>query len=142
MGALPLASDGRVLLGKRGIEPFRGSWNVIGGFLAYGEDPFVGLRREVKEELGVDCTVMDFVTIAADTYGPEGQALLNIYFTVRLHSLDVTPHDDVIAVRWFSFDDLPEEIAFESDRKALEICRRHYVRSTPHGVTSVLCNDP
>lgn len=113
-----------MLLGKRGIEPFYGSWNVIGGFLQYGEDPFAGLRREVREELGVECDIVDFVTMAPDTYGPSGQALLNIYFTVRLHSMEVAPHDDVMETQWFSLERLPKDIAFASDRKALEMCKR------------------
>jgi ADP-ribose pyrophosphatase YjhB (NUDIX family) len=125
VGGLPLDPEGRVLLGKRGIEPFYGSWNVIGGFLQYGEDPFAGLRREVKEELGVGCDIVDFVTMAPDIYGPSGQALLNIYFTVRLHSMEIAPQDDVIEARWFSLERLPEDIAFQSDRKALEICKMH-----------------
>ena len=120
MGAIPFDRQGRVLLGKRGIEPFYGLWNVIGGFLKYGEDPFVGLKREVREELGVECEVLDFVTMAPDTYGPEGSALLNSYFTVRLLSMDVHPEDDVIELQWFPLDQLPDNLAFESDRMALK----------------------
>jgi ADP-ribose pyrophosphatase YjhB (NUDIX family) len=128
MGAIPLDHEGRVLLGKRGIEPFYGSWNIVGGFLAYGEDPFVGLRREVKEELGVECEIMDFVTMGADTYGPEGAALLNTYFTVRLHSMDVRPQDDVIEVKWFTLDELPPQVAFESDQRALATLHKKQTR--------------
>ena len=127
MGALPLDHEGKVLLGKRGIDPFYGSWNVVGGFLTYGEDPFIGLRREVKEELGVDCDILDFVTMAPDTYGPHGAALLNTYFTVRLHSIDVHPQDDVIALRWFPLDALPDDLAFENDRRALEALRTKHL---------------
>jgi ADP-ribose pyrophosphatase YjhB (NUDIX family) len=127
MGALPLDHDGRVLLGKRGIEPFYGSWNVVGGFLGYGEDPFVGLKREVREELGVACDILDFVTMDADTYGPEGTALLNTYFAVRLHSMDVRPQDDLIEVQWFPLDQLPHDVAFESDQRALATLRKKQI---------------
>lgn len=124
MGAIPVDGSGRVLLARRAIEPFRGDWNTIGGFLGYGEDPYEGLRREVREETGADCVIKDFVTIASGTYGPEGTALLNAYFTVRLLSDKVSPRDDVSELRWFSLEELPENIPFESDRTALAILGR------------------
>jgi 8-oxo-dGTP diphosphatase len=124
MGALPIDSAGRVLLGRRGIEPFRGAWNIIGGFLQYGEDPLEGLKREVLEETGVACDIKDFVAMAADRYGEHGEALLNTYFTVRLHSPDVRPQDDVSELRWFALDALPDDIAFTSDRVALGLLKQ------------------
>ncbi|MCP4713807.1 MAG: NUDIX hydrolase [Deltaproteobacteria bacterium] len=119
MGAVPLGTDGRILLARRGIEPYYGGWNAIGGFLGYGEDPLKGLQREVKEETGADCIVKDFITMEADIYGDGGCALLNTYFTVQLLSDNLTPQDDVSELRWFSITKLPEDIPFTSDRKAL-----------------------
>jgi len=119
MGALPLDDSGRVLLGRRAVEPCRFDWNVVGGFLKYGEDPYEGLQREVREELGVDCEVGEFVAVASDWYGPEGTALLNLYFKVRLLNDAVRPQDDVAELKWFDVDELPENIAFDSDRIAL-----------------------
>ena len=119
VGALPRDANGRVLLGKRGIEPYRGDWNTVGGFLQYGEDPFEGLKREVYEELGVDCQVGEFVTMEADTYGTDGPALMNAYFSVHLGSGPLQAQDDIDEWRWFAPDALPDNIAFESDRKAL-----------------------
>jgi len=133
VGALPKDERGRVLLGRRGVEPYRGDWNAVGGFLQYGEDPFVGLKREVKEELGVACEVDEFITMAADTYGTNGPALMNAYFTVRLSPGAIRPQDDVTELRWFPLDGLPENIAFESDRKALRILSRKAKRSSGRG---------
>jgi len=122
MGAIPL--DGRrVLLARRGIEPFHGSWNVVGGFLNYGEEPITGLLREVLEETGCACRVLDFITQNADTYGSGGAALLNSYYSVQLLPGELTPQDDVSELRWFDIDDLPADIPFASDRRALEILR-------------------
>jgi len=119
MGAIPVDAAGRVLLAKRGIEPFYGDWNTIGGFLEYNEDPLEGLKREVSEETGVECIIKDFITISSDVYGSGGIALLNTYYTVQLLSDDVHPCDDVSKLKWFTLDELPENIAFESDRRAL-----------------------
>ncbi len=119
VGAVPVDKNNRILLAKRGIEPFKGGWNIIGGFLNYGEEPMVGLKREVKEETGVDCEVIDLICMHADTYGKNGPALINISFTVILLSDKIKPLDDVSELKWFDIDNLPSNIPFESDRKIL-----------------------
>ena len=120
MGAIPIEGS-RVLLARRGIEPYRGSWNVVGGFLDYGEDPVEGLLREVLEETGCTCRILDFITQTADVYGEAGAALFNSYYAVELLSGTMTPQDDVAELCWFDLDDLPPDIPFESDRRALEV---------------------
>ena len=45
--------DGRVLIGRRKIEPKQGHWDLPGGFLEEGEKPLDGLRREFLEETGL-----------------------------------------------------------------------------------------
>jgi 8-oxo-dGTP diphosphatase len=121
VGALPRDEYGRILLARRAIHPYRGDWNAVGGFLRYGEDPLEGLKREVREELGVNCEVEAFITMEADTYGTDGPALMNAYFAVRLGPGPLRADDDIDEWRWFAPDALPDNIAFESDRKALRI---------------------
>ena len=126
MGALPLDGRGRVLLARRGIEPFRGGWNTIGGFLGYQEEPLDGLKREVREETGVDCEILECITMIADQYGDGGTALMCSHFTVRLLSDDFKPQDDVSELVWFSLDSLPDNIPFASDRRALAALRERH----------------
>ena len=125
MGALPLDGS-RVLLARRGIEPYLGSWNTVGGFLGYGEEPLEGLQREVLEETGCACRVLDFITQNADVYGSGGTALLNTYYSVELLPGDLAPQDDVSELRWFDIDELPDDIAFACDRRALEVLRTRH----------------
>ncbi len=122
MGAIPLDSR-RVLLARRGIEPFHGSWNVVGGFLNYGEEPIEGLLREVFEETGCACRILAFITQNADTYGSGGAALLNSYYSVELLPGELKPQDDVSELCWFDIDSLPADIPFSSDRRALDVLR-------------------
>ena len=123
MGAIPI-EDSRVLLARRGIEPFFGSWNSLGGFLDYGEEPLEGLMREVLEETGCSCRVLDFITQTADVYGEGGAGLLNSYYTVQLLPGNLTPQDDVSELCWFELDHLPADIPFVSDRRALQALQR------------------
>ncbi len=45
--------DGRLLLLEHVFRPDSG-WGVPGGFLTKGEQPEAGLRRELREEIGIE----------------------------------------------------------------------------------------
>ncbi len=110
--ALP-EDDGRILLARRAHDPFRGLWDVVGGFVAEGEHPLDGLRREVREETGLELEVGRLLGIWMGDYG--GRATLNLFWTGRLGPGEPRAADDVEELRWFTEDDLPSapELAFD-----------------------------
>ena len=113
--ALPEDADGRVLLARRAIEPFRGSWDAVGGFVHEGEHPLDGVRREVLEETGVAFDPHELLGIWMGRYGIEDRATLNLFWTGRLAAGGPKPADDVAELRWFGRDELPPpaELAFD-----------------------------
>ena len=121
-----LDDEGRVLLGRRGIEPFLDLWDTPGGFVEVGESLEECVRRELREEAGVEVEVGRLIASVPDTYGPTGDATLNAFFECRLLSGDPQPDDDVAELRWFAPDALPaaEELAFACVRAALATWRR------------------
>ena len=52
-----LDADGRVLLGRRAIEPWLGFWDTPGGFVSPGESLEDAVRRELREEAGIEIAV-------------------------------------------------------------------------------------
>ena len=52
-----IVRDGRVLLIKRGKEPFKGFWSLPGGGVEPGETLRAAVRREVLEETGFEVEV-------------------------------------------------------------------------------------
>jgi ADP-ribose pyrophosphatase YjhB (NUDIX family) len=117
-GALCEDGNGRVLLARRGEEPFKGRWDIPGGFLDEGEHPLDGLRRELREETGLEVEPVELIGIWMDRYGGDStaEATLNLYWTARVLSGVAEAADDVSELRWFGADDLPEpdEVAFEN----------------------------
>jgi ADP-ribose pyrophosphatase YjhB (NUDIX family) len=107
-----IVRNGKVLLMKRSYEPFKNHWDYPGGFLESGEKPREGLRREVTEELKIGVEVIDFLGIYPDTYGPEGDATLNIYYLCKITNGTIDPQAEVAEARWFVLNDLPPNLAF------------------------------
>ena len=57
-------ADDHILMLKRSdyVDKFAGEWDLPGGHIQVGEDFEVGMKREVKEETGLDvgdCTFVD-----------------------------------------------------------------------------------
>jgi 8-oxo-dGTP diphosphatase len=119
-GSALIVEGDKVLLGKRKIEPAKGDWDVIGGFLEPGEHPEDGTRREAKEEIGIDVEIKELLGIFMDVYGVDQEPTLNICYLVGLKSRKkLIPGDGIEELRWFSADKLPKNLAFENGRKML-----------------------
>jgi 8-oxo-dGTP diphosphatase len=52
-----VVKDGKALVIKRGHEPRKGEWSLPGGRVELGETLVDALRREIKEETGLDVEV-------------------------------------------------------------------------------------
>jgi NADH pyrophosphatase NudC (nudix superfamily) len=122
-----IVSDGKALITKRAKDPEKGLFDIPGGFLHAGEDVLEGLRREVREELGIeiDVTIADLVQMVPHPYGEGGDYVLAMGFNARHASGEPRPADDVEEMRWVSLDELDElPFAWEHDkllvRRALE----------------------
>jgi ADP-ribose pyrophosphatase YjhB (NUDIX family) len=125
-GAIVLDDEGRILLGKRAIEPFFGLWDIPGGFLEAEEHPEVGARREVREETGLDVELTGLLGIWMDEYRPGADPSrwhhsMNFYYTARVVGGAIAGNGESSELRFFAPDALPpmDAIAYENGREAL-----------------------
>lgn len=116
-------SDGKILLTTRAIDPHKGKLDTPGGFLELNETFEDAIKREVKEELGVEVRDLEYFNSTIERYlfsGVEGY-LVNVNFKVTLESEDFKPADDVSSVSYYSLDEIDyDEIAFPSLVSVLE----------------------
>jgi len=52
-----------VLLAKRGQEPAKGTWSLPGGAVELGEKVIDGLKREIREEIGIEIQVGGLIRV-------------------------------------------------------------------------------
>lgn len=122
VGALVVEGN-KVLLTSRGIEPYRGYWDLPGGFLEYGEEPQAGLKRELREELGLRAKVEHFLGAYIDRYGTRGDFVLTLYYLVTPLGNIKHAADDVSDYAYFPIDKPPKNLAFPSVQKVLQALR-------------------
>ncbi len=100
----------RALLIRRGSEPLKGEWSIPGGMLELGEELAEGVRRELKEETGLEVEPLEIVA-AFDRITREGERVKYHYVIVdyvcrRKHGR-LKPASDVVDARWVRREDLP-----------------------------------
>ncbi|HEY9594392.1 MAG TPA: NUDIX domain-containing protein [Spirochaetia bacterium] len=121
--------DGRksLLMTRRAIDPFKGWWDLPGGFLDNGEQPLDGLARELREELGVvprgvpTLLGADIDEYPRDDMAEEARFVLSLFYRCELaEDARLSPADDVTEAAWFPLDALPSQIAFPIIRRFVE----------------------
>jgi len=114
VGAVVVGTGG-VLLARRDKAPGKGLWSIPGGGVELGESQVESVTREVKEETGVDCEVLEllrtFDLITKDDAGAiEYHFLLNHYMAKAM-TQRTQPEYPEGEVGWFHPDLLPPDMA-------------------------------
>jgi 8-oxo-dGTP diphosphatase len=118
--------DLKVLLVRRGVEPFKGRWALPGGFVRVGEDEARGedledaAHRELREETGLlqsDVFLEQLYTFGRSDRDPRGRVISVAYYALVPGDLlpRVRAGDDAADARWYSTQKLPRKLAFDHD---------------------------
>ncbi len=113
-----IEKEGKVLLARRSTTPAKGDWHFPSGFVEADEPPNQAATREVKEETGLDVHLTSLFDIFHYTADYRGAGIFILYRGEIMEG-DPQPMDDVVELAFFGPDELPENIAFRSNRLAL-----------------------
>jgi len=110
--------DGKVLLVKRAAPPEEGKWGLPAGFMEWDEDPREAARRECQEETGLKVRISELFDVYHYTDDFRGPGIVLIY-RAEITGGILNPSDDACEARFFGPEELPENIAFKTNRLAL-----------------------
>lgn len=104
-GAIISDARGRVLLLKHRFRPGSG-WGMPGGFMEAGEQPEQALRRELREEVGLEVENLTLFTIRAFKRPRQ----VEIVFTALASGDPDQLNFEIQKAAWFSLGELPKEL--------------------------------
>lgn len=112
---------GTYLLLKRGYAPKQGQWDLPGGYIETAEQPEEAVRRELREETGLEVTDIEILSSHNTLFGdtPEdSKQVLGIYYTCRAPSDQVKLSPENPEHKWVALDEFPRTA---SDADALAV---------------------
>ncbi len=121
--ALVADGDGRILLGRRCVEPARGEWCLPGGFMEMGETMEDTALRELKEETGLAGRVVSFVGCVSHESKFYQKTIIIFGYHVEAAGGEPIPDDDIGELGFFDFDRMPP-VAFASHRQLIDAFRK------------------
>lgn len=113
-----IISGDRVFATQRGYGDFKDGWEFPGGKIEPGETPEEAIVREIKEELGSDIKVTDFLTTVEHDY-PQFHLSMDCFWAelVEGSELKLLEHE---AAKWLSFDYLDTVDWLPADVKVVD----------------------
>ena len=125
IGVKAVILDGNnVLLLKRSDiykrDGFSGVWDVPGGRTRFGEEPADGLRREVREETGLEVKAILRTLDARTVFLDNERHIVRITFLCTTDSTNVKLSDEHTEARWFDVNDIGVEMKDKELRAVLE----------------------
>jgi len=111
---------GRLLLvkGNRGLT--RDRWTLPGGFVRFGEHPADGLRREIREEIGVDADVGEALAVRSKLGETSRLHWIFFFYRAMLRAEPIANPDEIAEVR---FVDAEDAIKMLSDAVMVDVIR-------------------
>jgi len=116
----------RALLVRRGGEPLKGEWSIPGGLIEVGESLSDAVRRELKEETGLDVEPLEIIEVFDRIFRSGRRVRYHFVIVDYVCSLKggrLRPASDVLDARWVAREDLKK---YHLRRKAASVLRQAF----------------
>lgn len=102
---------------RRPNDPHFGKYNGLGGKLDPDEDVVACLRREIREESGLDCEEMHLAgTVSWPGFGKDGEDWFGFIFRIERFSGKLRSENDEGTLEWVDVERLLDLPIWEGDR--------------------------
>jgi 8-oxo-dGTP diphosphatase len=122
-----IEQSAKVVLVRRAEMPAKGLWCLPSGFVEYDESPAEAAVRECLEETGLEVRLVGLLEVSQYLSELRGPGILVLY-RGEVVGGEPCPGDDASEVGFFGPEELPDDIAFPSNRRALERWREQVRR--------------
>lgn len=115
-----LVRDNKILVNKRprNKKIYAGFWDVSGGRVE-NETPEEAMKREVKEELGIEVVEFKFFDIMKNNVDPTSKEIYNhYYFIVTKWNGEIRNLSDAEELRWIGKNEI-DSLGFTPEMKQL-----------------------
>lgn len=135
VGAIILNDEGKIFLAKRGkgVSNGAGVWEAPGGGVEFGETMAEAIKREVKEEHGVNIEVFEMLNIVEDIVPEDGWHAIGPAFICRIVSgtPKIMEPDKCDEIGWFTWEEVQKLPLTAYSEKDLAGFRRRYPNGYP-----------
>jgi mutator protein MutT len=127
VGAIIVAPDGRLFLAQRGplAKNERGLWEFPGGSVEFNETLAAALRREIREEYGLEIAFGELLDVVDHILPDEGQHWVSPTYLCTILSGEpaILEPGKCAAIGWFDPHALPENLT-----QITRLNWQHYLR--------------
>ena len=114
--------EGAYFATQRGYGEFEGMWEFPGGKIESGESREVALKREIREELGVDITIDKFLCTTDYDY-PSFHLTMHCYLcSVKSGEIELREHK---SARWLTTKTLDSVEWLPADKYIIDELKRY-----------------
>ena len=113
--AVMIVKDGKVLLGKRNVDPEKagsqlhgeGTWTLPGGKVDFGETIHNAAIRELKEETDLDAKKLELISVTDEIVHDAHFVSMGFVCTEWEGEVKTMEPEEITEWRWFPLDELP-----------------------------------
>ena len=113
-----IEKDSRLLLLQRAHKPWKDCWNLPAGYVEVDENPRDAAKREVFEETALSVEVGELFQMYYFDDDPRGNGIMLLY-EAKSVSGQLKYNDEVKSARYFSWQDIPNELTGAGDDRAI-----------------------
>lgn len=114
VGAVIVDGQGRLFLARRGAKAKneRGLWEFPGGSVEFGETLAAAIRREMREEFGIEIEVGELLDVVDHILPDEDQHWVSPTYLCTIAAGEPTIREPgkCAEIRWFSLTNTPDDL--------------------------------